>query len=528
METKNNSISGKGMPDAKRKKLRGATGAAHKLYIVLVAAVFVALTAVFLFMPRTTYSELEKRELATFPDMGKLLSAPAELTAEISHWFSDSEPFRDDFMTLSMNIRNAFRYTYGSPEEVVTFRPSETPVADASVTEPGDGEPQEYTNNLTADENAKIANSGIIIVGTGDNVRALMAYGGSPNGGQGYIDAVNAYAETFPGVNVYAMPIPTATEFYLPEKAAKCSKPQRPTIVNIHNKLSSKARFVDAYSALAEHVDEDIYLRTDHHWAPLGGYYAARQLAHVAGVPFRDLSSYERHVVHGYVGSMYGYSKDISVKNAPEDFVYYTPKGIDYTTTFVTYNTNKEYKVTGESKPYKGTFFKHYKDGSGGAYCTFMGGDQLLVKVETGTPGSRRLLIIKDSYGNTLPGYMFYSFNEVHVVDFRYFTRNMKKYVADNKITDIVVAFNIFNAYGSAAPAKIKRFLSQAGGTYAAPDKEEPRHKEDSAAQNVPSKQAEQPVALPEAVVNDEGVGNQTGEDADRETDNSGAIESFL
>ena len=81
------------------------------------------------------------------------------------------------------------------------------------------------------------------------------------------------------------------------------------------------------------------------------------------------------------------------------------------------------------------------------------------MKVRTSTPGSRRLLVIKDSYGNTLPGYLFFSFSEIHVVDFRYFTRNMKKYVADNGITDIVIAFNIFNAYGSAAPSKIKRFL---------------------------------------------------------------------
>ena len=55
--------------------------------------------------------------------------------------------------------------------------------------------------------------------------------------------------------------------------------------------------------------------------------------ARVAGVPFRDLSNYERRVVHGYVGSMYGYSQDIAVKNAPEDFVYYVPRNVSYTTT---------------------------------------------------------------------------------------------------------------------------------------------------------------------------------------------------
>ena len=462
------------------------SGPHHILYLVIVGSVFVALAVVFLFFPRTRYSELEKRDLAEFPDLVKFGTSPSGFTAEISHWFSDSEPFRDEFMTLSMNIRDAFRYTPADDEEAVSFRPSADMAAGDSEAGSvpgieGDAAPGEYHNNVNAEENAKVANAGIIIVGSGDKVRALMAYGGTAKGGGAYVAALNAYAEAFPGVRVYAMPIPTATEFYLPEKAAKCSNPQRPTLVNIHNTLSPAVKFVDVYSALADHVGEDIYLRTDHHWAPLGGYYAARQLAHVAGVPFRDLSSYDSHVVHRFVGSMYGYSKDISVKNAPEDFVYYTPKGVEYTTTYVTYNVNKDYQVTSESKPYNGKYFHQYKDGSGSAYLTFMGGDQHLVKVKTSTPGSRKILIIKDSYGNTLPGYLFFSFSEVHVVDFRYFTKNMKKYVADNGITDIVVSFNIFNAYGSAAPAKIRKFLTQGNGSYAAPDAPEEKHKPDSA-----------------------------------------------
>lgn len=48
----------------------------------------------------------------------------------------------------------------------------------------------EYENHINADENAKIANAGIIIVGKGDKVRALMAYGGGPKGCVGYAQAL--------------------------------------------------------------------------------------------------------------------------------------------------------------------------------------------------------------------------------------------------------------------------------------------------------------------------------------------------
>lgn len=432
---------------------------AYIVYIVVTAVVFVAMTCVFIFFPRSTYSELEKRELKKFPETELLAKDPAAFTAAVSNWFSDSEPFRDVFMTMSMQLRNMMRYTSGDPEETVSFRPA----APMSETEDGVGNPE---GNPLADANAKVGNSGIVIVGTGDNVRALMAFGAGTTGGTPYIGLINDLVKEFPGVNVYAAIAPLASEYYMPDKAANVSRPQKPMIDYVRDHISDKAKNVDICGALAAHTKEDIYLRTDHHWAPLGAFYAAKQIARTAGVPFRELTSYDRHVVRDFVGSMYGYSKDISVKNAPEDFVYYTPKGLNYTTTYVTYHTNEDYQVTSQSKPYTGKFFMHFKDGSGAAYSTFMGGDQHLVKVQTGTPGNRRVLIIKDSYGNAIPGYLFYSFNEVHVIDFRYFKENLRKYVADNKITDIVVAFNTFNACSATAAAKVKKFITQKAGDF--------------------------------------------------------------
>ena len=276
------------------------------------------------------------------------------------------------------------------------------------------------------------------------------------------LKAANKYKEVFGSkVNIYCMVIPTAVEFYCPDKAKKRTNRQLPTIRNVVAHLDPGVKPVDVYTTLGKHADEDIYLRTDHHWSPLGGYYAAQEFARVAGVPFKDLSHYERRVTHGYVGSMYGYSKDISIKNAPEDFVYYVPKGVEYTTTYTNYTINKNYQVTGEGKPYKAAFFFKFKDGHGGAYCTMMGGDTKLTQVRTSTHNGRRVIILKDSFGNMLPGYLFFSFEEVHVIDSRYFTKDIIAYVEENKITDILFANNIFKAYSSHTYGSYLRFLHQ-------------------------------------------------------------------
>lgn len=457
---------------------------ASVMYIIMVGIFFALLTVVFVFFPRTQYSELEKRDLTELPDITdieKIKKDPAKFTSEVSTWFSDTEPYRDELMTMSMKIRGAMKCDFRDDEETVSFRPAETasnPAPEANVkpenkvieNEDTENENDEdYSSDNDEDDDiedgkAKLGSSGTIIIGKGDKVRALMAFGGTAKGGGGYVDLLNTLSNEFPNANVYAMVAPLATEYYLPAKAAKASNPQKPFIYSIRDRLSPKVKFVDIYDELLIHKKEDIYLRTDHHWAGLGGYYAAKRLAETAGVPFRGLDAYDKHVVKDFVGSMYGYSKDISVKKAPEDFIYYTPNQVGYDAEYVTYSLNKNFKIIRESKPFKSAFFKKFKDGNGNAYLTFIGTDQAYVKVKTSTPGNRKLLIIKDSYGNAVPGNLFYSFNEVHVIDFRYFTHNLKEYVAKNNITDIAVCFNVFNAYSSGSASKVKKMLTQSGG----------------------------------------------------------------
>ena len=90
-----------------------------------------------------------------------------------------------------------------------------------------------------------------------------------------------------------------------------------------------------------------------------------------------------------------------------------------------------------------------------------MGGDARIATITTSVKNKRHLLILKDSFGNALPGYLFFSFEKIQVVDTRYFPKNMKKFVHDNKITDILFANNIFNAYSPKIGKKYLKFLEQ-------------------------------------------------------------------
>ncbi|MBQ1623508.1 MAG: hypothetical protein II097_02975, partial [Bacteroidales bacterium] len=438
--------------------------------VIVMALVYLAFTAAFNLLPRSTYSELEKRDLQHFPAFTLDSLLDGSYASAISSWYSDTEPYRDTLMYMSMQFRDMLGVRFGDSN--IQYVASDTPAEAESIPEEPDPVAEAdtvkgvkaFTVDTTAggiDDIAKVASSGIILVGSGENVRALMGFFGTERGGAKYAETVSLYGAAFGrSVNVYCMPIPTSTEYYCPEEASKFTKKQWPVFNSIFSHLTNGVKAVDVYTVLGQHVDEPIYLRTDHHWAPLGAYYAAQKFAEVAGVPFADLSTYEEHVVHRYVGSMYGYSQNVAVKKAPEDFVYYIPTGVEYSTTYVNYTLDEEFHVTGESKPYQSKYFFSFKDGSGAAYTTFMGGDIKMTKVVTSTHNGRRLLVIKDSFGNAVPGYLFHSFEEIHVADFRYFTKDVVSYVDENRITDILFANNITNTCVNYTYSRYRKFLN--------------------------------------------------------------------
>ncbi len=292
-------------------------------------------------------------------------------------------------------------------------------------------------------------------------VRAMQPCSLSPGAGYAYASAINEYARTLAkdGVKVYMLMAPSQGEYYMPEGYGVPGAEQR-CILATASALDTMVTPVFVNDTLRNHIDEEIYNRTDHHWAPLGAYYAGSAFAEAAGVGYRPLKEYTPQVVRGYVGTMHKFSGDPEVKKAPEDFIYFMPP-TGYKAEFVNYSLSGG-RTVGETPLHEEIFFKHYPDGSGAAYLTFMGGDTRTVKVSQtgGTPG-RRLLIVKDSFGNAMASNLFGSFEEVHVVDFRYFPHNLADYVRRHGVTDMVFVNCVALAVNPKTAARLRTMLLQ-------------------------------------------------------------------
>lgn len=291
-------------------------------------------------------------------------------------------------------------------------------------------------------------------------VRAMVPYTGAPQQGRHYAEAVNSYARLLKSdsVRVFTLIAPGQAEFYMPRDKAPA--------VSEKSIISSYAAFLDpdvtpvfVADTLRAHIDEAIYCRTDHHWAPLGAYYAAAKFAKDAGVAFRPLTEYTPDTIRNYVGTMAGRGGGAAVRRSPENFIYFKPPA-GYVAEFVNYTASG--RISGAATPRHEEFFKHYPDGSKAAYCVFMGGDNHTVKVSnTGAKPGRRLLIVKDSFGNAMVPALFGSFGEVHVTDFRYYPGSLLRYIRDNRITDLLIVNTISIAFD---PKTAKRLIALQSG----------------------------------------------------------------
>ncbi len=425
-------------------------------------AVFFGIALWFSFGPRSEISEIENRTLASLPEFSWESYFSGDFTSDVAEYFDDTVPYRDEMKNISNNLKSLFGLDLddsveiiGNPVAVVdnsniTEEASEETSEDEAETESfeqeSDASEDTSDDKSEEEESSEVEteefyyDNGIVVVKQNGHYRALELFGGGT--GKSYINALNTIQEELgDSVTVYSMPIPMACEYYLPSEYSQYAASQKDCFDNIASQLSDGIISVDADAILSQHTDEEIYCRTDHHWQPLGAYYAAQAFAEAADVEFADLSTYEKYENEGFVGTMYAFSGSSDILNDPETFTYYVPSNIDECTTYY-YTTDFTYTGTGN-------FFN--KVNTANSYLVFMGGDELVVKVKTNVTNGRKLCIIKDSYGNAEVAYYMGSFEEIYVIDMRYFELNLVDFVEEMGITDLLFTMCSYSVVGENA-----------------------------------------------------------------------------
>lgn len=462
---------------------------------------------------RPVKSELENRELEKFPKLSFDSYFSGEFTAALDRYFTDTVPFRDTLTECAALLENAKGIPspqfYGvkivndklsgeadapdaaeetavtgteavlpevpeaseavEREEYSAIIPDEPMVMTEETTESLlDTEttvPETNDEEFVGDIN-DFLNNGILVNGVdmyGEKA-GIMLFGGNDKQGERYAGLISEYKKKLgDDINVYNLVVPTSVEFYLPKKYGRFSNSEKDEIDFIYSKLTNGVIPVDAYSVLEEHKDEYIYFRTDHHWSDLGAYYAYTAFCKAIGQEPPPLTDYETITrTDPYVGSLYGYTTDITLKNNPDVFTYYKTRSEFVGESFY-YDTLKSAGIN--------PIYHEYASGSG-MYGMFLGSDSMHIKIKTSAGTGRKIVMFKESYGNAFAPYLIDSFDEIYVIDIRYFGRNAVDYIKEVGATDVLFINNVFAANTSMLIDGIERMLTSPTGTivYTAPE----------------------------------------------------------
>ena len=196
----------------------------------------------------------------------------------------------------------------------------------------------------------------------------------------------------------------------------------------------SDAVNVDIYGKLEEHSGEYIYYRTDHHWTTLGAYYGFSALAESMGLDCPDISEYSgRETVSE---EFYGTSWSSS------GFSWVEPDSMEI---FVTEPEGLEITNYPQGSPVEGQLYDWSRLEVKDKYSFFYGGNTPLLEIETGVEGAPSLLILRDSYMDSLSPFLLESYSRIHILDLRYYRASLSDYIAENGFDDVLVCYSIDN-----------------------------------------------------------------------------------
>ncbi len=438
-----------------------------------------------LFWPDQAVSADENRSLKQRPALSWQGLKTGSYTQEYEEYFSDQFPFRSFFINLNSRLVELVTSPFAGDLELVlgpddeeadigqgerldhdptdkvilatpTPPPSSSSSAAATLTPPPTSPATSDTVSPTAAPSPTIQASptpeptkgptpgvegkvetvsGVIIL---EN-RAMELFYFSESRSERYVQLVNRLQEKVPQAQVYSLIAPTALEFYSPDSYHSGQSSQIDAIKNVYSRLNPAVKKVDAYSKIVAKWQDYLYFRTDHHWTARGAHCAYQAFAELAGFSPYQLTDFETGIVPGdFLGSLYRYTKSSKLKNNPDYVEYFLPKfeseGIAFTNTAMA----EGYRI----KAVRTTVDSTNK------YLAFIQGDNPLVRLVTGLKNGKKVLVLKESFGNALVPFLLNHYEEVYVIDPRSLTADLPGFIKQHDIEDVLVinyAFAITN-----------------------------------------------------------------------------------
>lgn len=226
---------------------------------------------------------------------------------------------------------------------------------------------------------------------------------------------------------VYVGLIPTAAEVWkdrLPDGAENFD--QAAYLERVKAEVPG-AVWVDVAGSLADHAGEPVFYRTDHHWTSLGAYYGCCALMEAMGEEPAKLG-------------------EASVVSKSFNGTLYSTSGIHWLEPdIIERYISGETVTVQDGETTHGLYVDRFLEEKD-KYASFLGGNAPLYIVRNPEAASRqKLLVVRDSYSDSLAPFLSEQFAEIHLLDLRYYRTSVARYAEENGIDQIFVCYSVEN-----------------------------------------------------------------------------------
>ena len=246
-----------------------------------------------------------------------------------------------------------------------------------------------------------------------------------PNKTEKLINKLN-YINNSVSTSLEIMLIPTSISVYDEYVPNYYKNNQIDTINYIYNNISIKG--INLYETLKENKDKyQLYYYMDHHWTIYGAYFGYLEYCKENNIKNYELKDFRiTKVSDSFEGTLY--SKIL--KKTTDDIIYRVDK--EGTTYKVKYY-DREAETLYDDK------YLNEKD----KYSYYLSNNSSIIEITTNVNNKEELLIIKDSYANSLIPFLINHYSKIIVIDPRYYKSSIIDYINNNKIKKVLFVYNM-------------------------------------------------------------------------------------
>lgn len=256
------------------------------------------------------------------------------------------------------------------------------------------------------------------------------------------IDSVLGFIRKIPNNKVNFMIIPSSYTIYKDYLPYGINLVDQEFYINdIYNYLNNynNIKTISLIDMFKENKDKYIYYKTDHHWTSFGSYLAYSEFVKNNNLSLVDINNLNKHEVNNFYGTYFSKSKNF---NAESDLItYYDVPNLSVSIDGVPVdNINDNSKWSSSDK-----------------YSAFLRGNNGLTIIQNNDiSNNNKILVLKDSFGNSFIQYLVNNYKEVYVVDLRGFIGSFNEFFKSNNFDDVLIMYNFINLADDVNISKIK------------------------------------------------------------------------